>query len=236
VSLKEKWTASRERERQEREAGKANQRRYAKTAELRRQGVPVATPGGWPDPALTEEALDAMLATESERRAKLYETFVRAGTVTTFRALGVQVLAGDDNVYTIGNHDAWAKTNDSRLLGPLAGAEAKVTDGTSSFSVGKAMIMPVATAALARKETADALVIFPDGSMHTTPLDGSRAVRDARKQCVEFNVLAGASASPHTAAESAPAVKLRQLKELRDAGLLNQLEYETKRAGIIDSI
>jgi hypothetical protein len=182
VSLKEKWTAARERDREQQEAWKLSQRRYAKATELGMLGVPVPMSGGWPDPALTEEALDAMLAAEHERRAELYETFVHAGTVTTFRALGVQVLTGDDKVYTIGNHDAWKKTNDSRVLGPLAGAEAKVTDGTSSFSWGKAMVMPIATAPLARKETADAMVIFADGSMHTTALDGSSAVRDARSR------------------------------------------------------
>ena len=86
------------------------------------------------------------------------------------------------------------KTNSSRLLGLLAGAEAKVTEGTSAFSWGKAMVMPIATAPLARKETADAMVIFKDGTVHTVGLDGSTAVRDARKQAVQFNALTGSFA------------------------------------------
>jgi hypothetical protein len=46
-----------------------------------------------------------MLAAEPERQAQLYETFVNARTVTTFRSLGVQVLTGDDNkMYTVGSH------------------------------------------------------------------------------------------------------------------------------------
>ena len=194
MNLREKWTAAREVERQQRKAAEASQRRYATACELQKLGVPAMTADGWPDPALTEEALDAMLAAEKERRAELYKTFVRAGTVTTFRALGVQILAGDDKVYTLGNHDPLTKTNSSRLLGLLAGAEAKVTEGTSAFSWGKAMVMPIATAPLARKETADAMVIFKDGTVHTVGLDGSTAVRDARKQAVQFNALTGSFA------------------------------------------
>jgi hypothetical protein len=186
--------------------------------------------------SLTDKVLDELLAAEKERRAELYKTFARAGTMTTFRALGVQVLAGDDKVYTVRTYDSWAKTNDSRLLGPLAGAEAQVTDGTSAFSWGKAAVMPLATAALARKETADALVIFTDGTMHTTGLDGSNAVRDARKQAVQFNVLAGVSAPAVAETGSDPAAKLRKLQELRDDGLLSQEEYETKRAQVINSL
>jgi hypothetical protein len=37
-------------------------------------------------------------------------------------------------------------------------------------------------------------------------------------------------------AESDPGVRLRKLQELRDAGLLTQDEYETKRAEVISSI
>lgn len=107
MNLREKWTAAREVERQQRKAAEASQRRYATACELQKLGVPAMTADGWPDPALTEEALDAMLAAEKERRAELYKTFVRAGTVTTFRALGVQILAGDDKVYTLGNHDPY---------------------------------------------------------------------------------------------------------------------------------
>ena len=236
MGLHEKWTAARQRDRQAREANEARFRRFRKVEELRKLGVSVPTATGGLDSSLTDEALDAMLAAEKERRAELYQAFARVGTVTTFRAFGVQVLAGGDQVYTIGTHDPATKTNDSRLLGPLAGAEAKVTDGTSSFSWGKAMVMPIATAALARKETADAMVIFTDGTVHTTALDGSTAVRDARKQAVQFNALAGASAPPATEAGSDPAVKLRKLQELRDDGLLSQEEYEIKRAAVINSI
>jgi hypothetical protein len=235
MGLKDKWTAARERDRQVLEAERARQRRYNKAGELQKLGVPAMTADGWPNPELTEEALDEMLMAEKQRRVEMYETFSSAKTVTAFWALGVQVLA-DDKVYTVGKHDQWAKTNSSRLLGLLAGAEAKVTEGTSAFSWGKAMIMPIATAPLARKETADALVVFPDGTVHMTPLDGSNAVREARKQAVQFNTLAGSFTSAVTEPPIDPAAKLRKLQELRDAGLLSQEEYEVKRTQVIDSI
>jgi len=173
---------------------------------------------------------------EKERRAKVYETFVSAGPVTTFRALGVQVLAGVGRVYTIGSHDAVMKANTSRLLGPLAGAEAMVTDGSQAWSPGRAMFLPIGLAGLATKTKADAAVVFPDGTVHTVALDGNNAVREAQKQVVQFNALAGASAPTATEAGSDPAVKLRKLQELRDAGLLSQEEYAAKRAEVIKTI
>ena len=181
-------------------------------------------------------AAHAAQRAETERRAQLYEAFVSAGTVTTFRVLGVQVLAGDDKVYTIGSHDAVTKANTSRLLGPLTGAQAMVTDGAQAWSPGRAMFLPIGLTGLATKTKADAAVVFPDGTVHTVALDGNTAVREAQKQVVQFNALAGASAPAATETGSDPAVRLRKLQELRDAGLLTQEEYETKRAEVIKSI
>jgi hypothetical protein len=231
MGVKDKWAAARERNRQEQQAEEARWRRVTKREQLARLGVPAAEATG-----KAEEDLDAMIVAAKELQAELYEAFVRAGTVKKFTALGVQVLAGDDKVYTLGTHDQYAKTNDSRVLGLLAGSEAKVTDSTSTFSPGKALLMPIATAALARKETADAMVVFANGKVHTTALDGSQAVRDARRQVLQFNVLVGSSAAPASEAGSDPAAKLRKLEELRDAGLLTQDEYESKRAEVIASL
>jgi hypothetical protein len=235
MSLREKWAESRERDRQEREAHKERMRRYAKIDQLKAMGMPLSIG----DVALlssTEETLDTMLAAEKSRQAELYEMFIRAGAVTIFRAFGVQILKGDDNVFTIGNQDSLEKTNSSRLLGPLAGAEAKVTDGTPAFSPAKAMIMPLATAALARKETADAMIVFADGTVHSVALDGSSAVRQARKECVQFNARASTATSVVPASHGDSASRLQKLQELRDSGLLSQQEYEAKRAEVIDSI
>jgi hypothetical protein len=181
-------------------------------------------------------AAHAARRAEAERQAQLYEAFAGAGTVSTFRALGVQVLAADDKVYTIGSHHASTKSNTSRLLGPLTAARAVVTDGSQAWSPGRAMFLPIGLAGLATKTMADAAVVFPDGSVHSVALDGNAAVREAQKQVVLFNALAGASAPAAIEGGSDPAVKLRKLQELRDAGLLSQEEYETKRAEVIRSI
>jgi hypothetical protein len=94
-------------------------------------------------------------------------------------------------VYTIGKHDEWTKVkmNNSRLLGPLGGAEAMVTDGSQTWSPGRAMFLPVALAGLATKTVADAAVVFPDGVVHTYALNGNFEVREAQKQVLQFNAL-----------------------------------------------
>src|SRR5215471_21287849 len=193
MSLRENWQAAQEQDRQQAEADGAGHRRYAKAWELHKLGVPVMSPNGGPDPALTETALDRMLAAETGRRAKLYETFIRAGTATIFRALGVQILAGDDTVYTIGSHDPLTQTNSSRPLGLLAGAEAMVTDGSHIRINGRAMLLPLALTALATMTMADAAVVFPDGTVHAHALHGNSEVCAAQKQVVRFNALAGAA-------------------------------------------
>lgn len=191
---------------------------------------------------LTAESLQersgaaARRKTELERLTQAYEAFARAKGGTVFELLGVQVLPGDGEVYTIGRHDPAAKTNTSRLLGPLAGSKAVVTDGSQAWSPGRAVFMPIALTALATKTKADAAVVFPDGTVHTTALDGNHAVREAQKQVIQFNALAGAIATTDTENSSGHADRLRTLQELRDAGLLTTEEYEAKRAEIIKSI
>ncbi len=239
MGLRDKWADSREQDRQAREAYAAGERRYAKSEELRRMGVTSHWSTGALDPSLSEADLDAMIAAEKQRRAELYDTFMRVGTVITFRALGVQVLQGGDVVYTLGTHDRLTKTNSSRPLGLLAAAQAQVTDGTSAFSPGKALLVPLTIAPLASKQTADALITFTDGTVHMLPLDGSHAVREARKQCVQFNGMAGAVAPAPTVSEDPaadPVVRMRKLQELLDAGLISQQEFNEKRAAVIDGI
>ncbi len=166
----------------------------------------------------------------------MFAAFANAGDATVFRALGVQVLVDDGDVYTIGLQNSEAKINASRLLGPLAGAQAMVTDGSQAWSPGRAMLLPIALTGLATKTKADAAVVFPDGTVHTSPLDGNTAVREAQKQVVQFNALAGASTPAATEAAIDPAARLRKLQELLDAGLITQDEYGTKRAEIISAI
>jgi hypothetical protein len=179
MGLKDKWADERERSRQQREADATSPRLYAKSAELLQMGVFSHAPAGLPDKSFTEADLDEMIQAEKQRRSELYDAVMRAGTVTLFRALRVQVLTGGEVVYTIGAHDRFSKANTSRPLGPLAGAVAQVTERTPAFSWGKAALMPLATAPLARKETADALITFTSGKVHSVGLDGSLPVPSA---------------------------------------------------------
>jgi Short C-terminal domain len=179
---------------------------------------------------------DAARTAERERQASTYEAFVRARKVTVFRSLGVQVLVGDDKVYTIGSHDDTRKLNDSRVLGQLAEARAMVTDGAQAWSPGRAMFLPISFAGLATKTQADAAIVFPDGTVHVVALNGNSEVREAQKQVVQFNALADACTPMTTEISSDPATRLRKLQELRDAGLLTEEEYGTKRAQVIASI
>lgn len=231
MSLREKWAEAREYGRQEREAALARDRCLGKRIELEKLDVP----GKEVREDLPEEALDAMLAAEKKRRSEMYEKFARAAGVTEFWALGVQVLVRDDEVYSLGQHDDWRKTNSSRLLGPLAGAEALVTDGSQAWSPGRAMFLPVGLAGLATKTKADAAVVSPDGTVHTYGLNGNSEVREAQKQVVQFNALAR-SAPETTKTDNDLAARLQKLQELREAGMLSQEEYDAKRAEIIASI
>jgi len=186
------------------------------------------------------DALRARLAerAERERRGQVFELFAQAGQRTVFQALGVQVMSGGSTVYTIGFHSDGMRANSSRPLGPLAGAEAMVTDGAQAWSPGRAMFLPIGLTGLATKTKADAAVVFSDGTVHMVPLDGNNAVREAQKQVVQFNALAGASSprAENTRTDSDPAARLRKLQELRDADLLTQEEYEAKRIDIIASL
>jgi len=194
------------------------------------------SPNGGPDPALTETALAWMLAAEQGRRATLYETFARTGILTVFSALDVQVLTGDGIVYTIGDHDPLTQTNSSRPLGLLVGAEAMVTDGPQVPSHGRSVLLPLAATALDAKTVADAAVVFPDGTVHIHALCSNSEVRKAQQQVARFNALAGTAAPETTKMDPGHVVKLQNLRELEEAGLLSQEEYAAKRAEIIASL
>ncbi len=112
---------ARERERQ---AAERDQQRQAAEPERRRAEEP-----------RQEEVFRVLRAAE------------RAGTLRRYPGLGVQVANAD--VYTIG-HDDYERLNASVLLGPLAGAEAVVTGGTSEVSAARVAAFGVA-GAMARK-------------------------------------------------------------------------------------
>ena len=236
MSFREDWKAAQGRDRQQPEAEEAGHRLYAKAWELHKLGVPVMAPNGWPDPALTEEALDKMLAAEKGRRATLYERFARARAVTILGALGVQILADNDTVYTIGSHDPLTQTNSSQLLGLLGGAEAMVTDGSPGRGPGHAEFWPLSLTGGSTEAVASAVIVFPAGTVHVHPLHDSGEIRAAQKQIMQFNTLAGTAAPEISPMNAGRAARLRELQELWEAGLLSQEEYDAKRAEIIASI
>jgi hypothetical protein len=144
-----------------------------------------------------------------------------------FPALGVQVRgeAVEDYAAPLG----------ATALGPLAGAEARVTDGSQAWSPGRALFMPVGLAGLATKTKAAAFVIFTDGKYHDTELNGNAAVRDAQAQAVRFNLLAATPTPPVQQQDDVAAI-LRKLASLHDEGLLTDDEFAAKRAEVIARI
>ena len=143
-----------------------------------------------------------------------------------FPALGVQVCGE-----TVESHLPGYLP---RALGPLAGAQAQLTDGHQAWSPGRAMFLPIAMAGLATKTRATAFVIFPDGSYHERALDSNKAVGAAQSEALKFNLLASPPAAQQPLpAQEDTAATLRKLASLRDEGLLTDEEYAAKRAEVI---
>jgi hypothetical protein len=201
-----------------------------KQAQLRKLRIAPADIG-----RLSETELDSLIAAETQRRREMYPKFAREVRVSTFVQLGVQVLAGDGDVYSIGEHDPYGKTNSSAVLGPLAGAEAHVTAKTMGPIYALAGSAPVAMAA--GRAAAVAVVAITDGTAHSSVVRSNRNVLDAQLEATRFNQLAR-TATPAPGAEISgdPMDRLRKLLELLDAGLLTEQEYEARRLTIIDSL
>jgi hypothetical protein len=144
-----------------------------------------------------------------------------------FPALGVQVRGG-----AVEDYGAPAG---AAALGSLAGAEARLTDGSQAWSPGRAMFMPVGLAGLATKTKAAAFVIFADGKFRETELNGNAAVRAAQAEAVKFNLMA-ATPAPQAQPQDDVAVILRKLTSLHDEGLLTDDEFAAKRAEVIARI
>ncbi len=77
-----------------------------------------------------------------------------------------------------------------KILGPLAGSAAQVTDGTSRHTLTRVMTV---AGALTKKSTAYVVISFPDGLVHTRKLDGASAIRQGQVWAVKFNALAAAA-------------------------------------------
>ena len=157
------------------------------------------------------------------RRSQMRDT----GPDAVFPALGVQVRGGAV--------ESCAAPLGAAALGPLASAEARLTDGAQAWSPGRAMFLPVGLAGLATKTKASAFVIFADGKYQETALNGNAAVRAAQAEAVKFNLLAGPP-TPSAQPQDDVGAILRKLASLHDEGLLTDEEFAVKRAEVIARI
>jgi hypothetical protein len=149
------------------------------------------------------------------------------GPDATFPALGVQVRGEAVETY--------AAPAGAAALGPLAGAEARLTDGSQAWSPGRAIFLPVGLTGLATKTKAAAFVIFTDGKYHETALNGNATVRAAQAEAIKFNLMAGTHTPPVQQRDDVAAI-LRKLATLHDEGLLTDEEFAAKRAEAIARI
>jgi putative oligomerization/nucleic acid binding protein len=152
----------------------------------------------------------------------------RTAPDAVFPALGVQVRGESVERY--------AASLGTRPLGQIAGAEARLTDGSQAWSPGRAVFLPVGLAGLATKTKATAFVIFADGTYHETALNDNAAVRAAQAEAVKFNLMAATPAAPPAQQQEDVAAILRKLVSLHDEGLLTDEEFAAKRAEVIARI
>ena len=173
---------------------------------------------------LPRDGLKPDVQVEYDRQLEVRRQHRPTGPDAIFEALGVQVRG--ESV------EAYAAPFGAGALGPLAGAEARLTDGSQAWSPGRAVFLPVGLAGLATKTKAAAFVIFADGTYHETTLNGNAVVRAAQAEAVRFNLMAGAR-SPAAQQEDDVAAVLRKLASLLDEGLLTDEEFTAKRAEVI---
>ncbi len=103
---------------------------------------------------------------------------------TTFVYLGVVVA--NDTIYRL--NGLGRRTG---VLGPLAGATAEVTDGTSRNRLPCVGAVP---GALTKKTSAAAFVVTAGGGLARHKLAGAIPVRQAQAQTIKFNALVRRSA------------------------------------------
>lgn len=180
------------------------------------------------DYGLPRDSLKPDVQVEYDRQLEARRSQVRPpGPDAIFPTLGVQVREQTVEIY--------AAPLGVGALGPLAGAEARLTDGSQAWSPARALFLPVGLAGLATNTKAAAFVIFADRTYHETALNGNAAVRAAQAEAVKFNLMAGTSVPPAQQQDDAAAI-LRNLVSLHDEGLLTDEEFAAKRAEVIARI
>lgn len=180
------------------------------------------------DFGVSRDDLKPDVQVEYDRQLEVRRSQVRhTGPDVIFPALGVQVRGEAVESY--------AAPFGAAALGPLAGAQARLTDGSQAWSPGRAVFLPVGLAGLATKTKAAAFVIFADGTYHETALNGNIAVRAAQAEAVKFNLMAGTPAAQAQEQDDVAAI-LRKLASLHEEGLLTDEEFAAKRAEVIARI
>jgi hypothetical protein len=111
-----------------------------------------------------------------------------------FRSLGVIV---DDGVV----YRALGFGGKGTVLGPLAGAEAGVTEGTSRHTLTRVLTV---AGALTRKYDATAYVAAGNGVVHQVKLTTAGQIRRAQADAVRFNALARAASHEAERADARP--------------------------------
>ena len=110
-----------------------------------------------------------------------------AEATTPFVYLGVVVA--NDTIYRLSGLG-----RRTAMLGPLAGATAEVTDGTSRRALPTVLTV---VGALSRKTSAAAFVVTANGELARHKLDGAIPVGQAQAQTIRFNALVRRSALSH---------------------------------------
>ena len=104
--------------------------------------------------------------------------------------MSLGVVVADDTIYRLSGLGRQAG-----ILGPLAGAAAEVTDGTSRRTLPR--VIAVVGGALSKKTSAAAFVVTADGELARHRLDGVIPVRQAQAQSIKFNALVRRAALSH---------------------------------------
>lgn len=100
----------------------------------------------------------------------------RGGAAASARLRGYGIVVDGDEVKSHG-----------KVLGPLAGARAEITDGTSRHTITRVVTV---VGALTKKTKAFVIVSTANGGFNQYAVDGAAAVRAAQAWVVRFNTLA----------------------------------------------
>jgi hypothetical protein len=132
--------------------------------------------------------IEAKMVEPNAAKATSSARWRRFTAKTTFVYLGVVVA--DDTIYRLNGLGRQAG-----ILGPLAGATAEVTDGTSRHTLSR--VIAVVGSALSKKTSAAAFVVTAGGELARHKLDGVIPVRQAQAQSIKFNALVRRAALNH---------------------------------------